>query len=73
MRKADLEGLQQSIWEMNEIMAGRMKPGRVWTSEDLLGTELPDSFPISRFIPSTTWSSRVEERLRRRNSPRDGA
>jgi DNA-binding transcriptional regulator YiaG len=42
MRKADFEALERSIWEMNEILAGRMKPGRVTTSEELLGTEIPD-------------------------------
>jgi DNA-binding transcriptional regulator YiaG len=42
MRKADVEGLRKAIWEMNEIIAGRMKPGRVWTAEDILGTHVPD-------------------------------
>jgi DNA-binding transcriptional regulator YiaG len=42
MRKAELEGLRNAIWEMNEIIAGRMKPGRVWTAEDVLGTHVPD-------------------------------
>lgn len=42
MKKADFEELLLSVREMKEIKAGRQKPGRVWTSEELLGTQIPD-------------------------------
>jgi DNA-binding transcriptional regulator YiaG len=42
MKKAEFEELLLSVREMKEIMAGRQKPGRVWTSEELLGTRIPD-------------------------------
>jgi putative transcriptional regulator len=42
MRKADFEELLESVREMKEVIAGRMKPGRVWTSEELLDTGIPD-------------------------------
>lgn len=42
MRKAELAGLRRAVWEMDEILVGRMKPARVTTSEQLLGTEIPD-------------------------------
>jgi putative transcriptional regulator len=42
MKKADFEELLLSVREMKQIMAGRQKPGRVWTSEELLGTRIPD-------------------------------
>ena len=42
MKKTDFEELLLSVLEMKEIIAGRQKPGRVWTSEDILGTHVPD-------------------------------
>lgn len=42
MRKVEFEELLQSVREMKEIIAGRMKPARVWTAEDILGTHIPD-------------------------------
>ena len=42
MRKDHFKALERSIYEMNEILAGRMEPARVTTSEQLLGTEIPN-------------------------------
>lgn len=50
MREADFEDLLQSIREAGAIMAGTLKPARVYRSEDILASFIPDAARIRKSL-----------------------